>query len=189
MGILKLRLMVCEHCPLSLQDTPGPRNASSPGWVAGRTSRPAQEQSLSVVPGQPSHPGVARRVGPRRRAAATQPVQSLGSPASRALGMRGSPGTAHWAPLASQRSQLLLGQLGSDSRRPREEGLPEHLCQVWHPGGRCSPPPPTWSTWWHVGRLHLPARARPGRARPGGQGCALRPLGTPVPPTPPAWLF
>lgn len=27
---------------------------------------------------------------------------------------------------------------------PSRRGLPEHLCQVWHPGGCCAPPSPSW---------------------------------------------
>ena len=76
-------------------------------------------------------------------------------------------GAAHRAPFTSQRSQPLLGRLGSDSGRPFEEGLPEHLGQVRHPGGCRAPPPPSWRHTVVCGTGRCPpcsAEARPSQA-------------------------
>lgn len=82
------------------------------------------------------------------------------------LGAReGSEGSGIWVRLIG--SQPLLERLGSDSGRPFEEGLPEHLCQVWHPGACCAPPPPSWKHTVVCGTGRSPpcsGEARPSQA-------------------------
>lgn len=149
--------MVGDCLSPSLCRTLSPSWAMSPpgpgGW--GRESQPGQERSLPVVSSDHRATQVCLGgsgagdgpLGPIR----VQPcaLPTAGWCLARVSGNSGGArrlrnlGAASRALLTPQRSQPLLGQLGSDSGKPSEEGLPRAPVAGVASGRFCGPLPPT----------------------------------------------